>query len=170
MHYLQIREAVAACCEVLLLDARSKLTGEGGEFVLAKVLDTLIWKFSLASPSRGGKYHSCRYWSTNAYREWSAFLNLRRKRPRLVFEHVVPRREIRDQLLKAKTRKDIQLALERVVSCVVLKSEDDKLRNWDRRNAEICKTFRTVDDWWKRYKGAKIRRREVWPDVAAKVK
>lgn len=130
-HHEHVKSAVTSICTRLLLDNPpiNRDDGSAGRFVLTSVLDELIWKLSEAGPAdHGGKYLRCTEWSHAAlvqYKETKTTAGL-------VFEHVVPRAEIKKRLLAARCPGDIANALADITSCIVTKKEHDHdLTAWD---------------------------------------
>jgi hypothetical protein len=166
----KIRRTVVDCCEALLVAAqpplqRTRETPEG--FVLASVLNALVWKHSEASGVTGGKYHGCNWWSLRATKSWTDHRAGTAEKPRLIFEHVVLRAEIIRRLFGATARADIMQALENVVTCVVLKCEADALADWDSANKAWHQKAQgeAAEHWWERYKGCNIVRVSKLSDV-----
>lgn len=143
-----IEAAVQRNCERLLLDPDYKRPKKSAaEFVLKRLLNELIWKLSEADDNgRIGKYVRCDTWSLAAQSAYKGSSN-----GKFVFEHVVPRRVIVEKLLVADSSSKIKEALGWIRTCVVLKEEDDRLREND-TGTKRKRTFDSPDGWWERYK------------------
>jgi hypothetical protein len=148
-----IKKTVQFYCERLLLTDCPRPSGGAAEFVLKRVLNELIWKLSEADDNeRTGKYVRCDTWSEEARKVYDG-----KSDKKFIFEHVVPRRVIVQKLLGAKDRSEISDALKWIRTCVVLKEEDVKLREYDKNNKDQAGEFEKPDDWWKRYTGCEIK-------------
>lgn len=119
----EVRAAVVRACATLLLDARLVKENSGEHYVLRKLIDHLVWYYT-ETHDHGGKYVGCLKWSKAALERYKRGAGWERE---VHLDHVVERKDLVDQLLKARTIQAIEAILERGETCVVLRTEHDDL-------------------------------------------
>lgn len=108
-------------------------------FVLRRVLNELVWRYSQAHLSGGGKYIGCPTWSEKALNEYHT--NRREWWKNVALDHVVERRTIIENLLLAQSEDDVRNILLLSETCVVLRSEHRDLPRgggWARYGSLRC--------------------------------
>lgn len=139
---IRFRTKEEICRDVAFVLRTSKLH-KGTKYA---VVDQALWVWT----EFDGKYKGCKYWSEKAVAAGSG-------RRRLIHEHLVPRKLVRDKLFRL--RKPTQAAVHRIlrkwcVGVVVTQAEDRRLKQ-RRLNSKMPQKWNRRDRW-ARYKAAGI--------------
>jgi len=143
-HYDQTRRAIRIACDALLFRANPALDRSKPEdrFVLKSALNEMVWKYSEATPYKGGKYLGCAWWSEKAmavYRKDKTSFS-----SKVILEHVFPRSAAIKQLMMAPDVAEVRGILDSLETCVILQCEHTDIptpKDWESRK-----------DWWERYR------------------
>jgi len=111
------------------------------------VVDQVFWVWT----EFDGKYDGCKYWSKKA-----KALPKGEAKGNLVHEHLVPRKVVRQKLLRCKSANDVRTVLETWCIGVVVTREEDQLLNSLRLGSAMPHDWDGIDPW-ARYTKAGIR-------------
>lgn len=128
---VKVREAVIKACSALLFESELDSKKPEDAFVLRRVLNELVWKYTEAQ-STPGKYRGCPNWTEGALR---CYEEEREWWKKAALEHVVSRDVLVSGLLGASSRDGVKEVLASSVTCVVLRTEHTSLPNgsgWER--------------------------------------
>ncbi len=146
MDYRELRRAIVLACDAVLLKSEPRLNPDTPEqrFVLRRVLNELVWKYSEATPYSGGKYLGCEWWSKGALESYTTDATSFESKMHL--EHVKDRKFEVNDLIASKNIHDIEDALNTIVTCVVLRDEH---RRFPKKY--LRPKLDRPDEWWKKY-------------------